>query len=466
MSRRNMACLLILFTASLIACSGAGVSSTAVPDEDSLQTRVAEDVAATMAALATISPSATPPLSPPTALPPTHTPGSTAPTAPPVPMPASEPAPESIPDTYVIEEERQIGSYILTLWRNTAADSWSFDSIATIASSTDGQILVQHDTVSGIADLTGQDITGEGNPDAVIERYTGGAHCCFSILVYDLGAALTKVLETRESNCGGRFEDLDGDSVLEFVTCDDLFAYVYCPYAASPLVQAILRYEPGQGYVAASPRFAHLYGEMIARHSQLAETAVAEEMGEWDQTTKCGVLPLVLDYLYTGQADRAWEAFGRLYPYPDALLFWAEVTESVSLSSLYVATSPSPQVSLPPYYMLQWLSHCGSEFQVVGFLTEGRQSCDPSVPRRDVYWLDMRLREIDLLGEGERLELTPAGCTTNCRLDVVRYSDNARVGSIRLDTSGDFPGAVYRVNGVESAHWRLRGDLTWEQVSP
>ena len=51
MSRRNMAFLLILFSIWLITCSGAGVSSTPIPDEDSLQTRVAEDVAATMAAV-------------------------------------------------------------------------------------------------------------------------------------------------------------------------------------------------------------------------------------------------------------------------------------------------------------------------------------------------------------------------------------------------------------------------------
>jgi hypothetical protein len=40
------------------------------------------------------------------------------------------------------------------------------------------------------------------------------------------------------------------------------------------------------------------------------------------------------------------------------------------------------------------------------------------------------------------------------------------VASIRLDTAVGFPGEVYRVNGEESAHWRLRGDLVWERMSP
>lgn len=369
-----------------------------------------------------------------------------------------------LPNAYVVAEEHLIGAYTVQLWRNTAPDAWGYDNVVTI--SADGQTLAQLDMVSGLGELTGQDVTGEGNPDVIVERFTGGAHCCFSVIVYDVGAALTRVLESAESNCGGRFEDLDGDAVLEFITCDDLFAYAYCPYAASPLVQVIMQYEPGRGYVPASPRFAHLYAEAIARHIQLAQTATAEGMGEWDQTTKCSVLPLMLDYLYSGQADLAWAALDRWYDYADAALFWAEVSRDTSRSPLYVAAGPAPEVSLPPYYMLQWLSHCDPAAQYTGLLVEGQEACDPDAPRRDVYWLDQQLRDIGLLLEGEGLELTPDGCAADCRLDVVRYSDHARLGSILLDTAMGFPGQVYRMNGAESAHWRLRGDLTWEQVSP
>jgi hypothetical protein len=116
--------------------------------------------------------------------------------------------------------------------------------------------------------------------------------------------------------------------------------------------------------------------------------------------------------------------------------------------------------------MLQLLTNCGPDWQVIGLLSEGQPACDPVVPQRDIYWLDAQLRRIGLLGDGEGLALTPEGCTTNCRLDVLRLEDDARLGSIRLDTTVGFPGAVYRVNGVESARWRLRGDLTWEPASP
>jgi hypothetical protein len=416
---------------------------------------VAQDVVATLTALPSPTQSPIPPTR--TPLPPTDTPT-------PSPPPTATPAYAPVPDTYIVEEERLIGSYAVRLWRNTAADSWRFDNIATISAG--GQTLVQIELASGLGALTGTDITGEGHPDVVIETFTGGAHCCFSTRVYDLGPTLTKVLETPESNCGGQFEDLDGDGVLEFVTCDDLFAYVYCAYAFSPFVQVILQYEPERGYVPVSPRFAHLYAEAMATHTRLAEETSADDTGGWDGTNKCAVLPLVLDYLYTGQADQAWSALTQFYHYPDRLLFWAEVVQAVAESPLYVPAGPQPAVSLPSYYMLQLLTNCGPDWQYVGLLSEGQSACDPAVPHRDIYWLDTHLRHIGLLGEGEGLALTPEGCTLNCRLDVVRYSDGARLGSVRLDTAVGFPGAVYRVNGVESARWRLRGDLTWEQISP
>jgi hypothetical protein len=463
---KRAAFLPVVLALLAVSCSVSGPALAPTVDEGKVETRVAQDVASTVAALPTSAPPSTgtsPPPSP-TLLPSTHTPPPAEPTSTRVPQPTVTPIPTETPGTYVVEDERLIGAYSVALWHNTADGSWSFNDIATI--SVGGETLVQLESVFGFGDPTGRDITGEGHPDVVLERFTGGAHCCFSVIVYDLGPTLTKVLETRESNCRGRFEDLDGDSVLEFITCDDLFAYVYCPYACSPMVQVIMRYEPGRGYVPASPHFVHLYVEITARHVELAEGATAGELGEWDETTKCAVLPLTLDYLYTGQADRAWAELSRLYTYPDELLFWAEIVQAVSESSLYVSDGSLPPVVLPSYYMLQLLTSCGPDRRYVGLLSEGQVPCDPGVPQRDIYWLESQLHTIGLLAVEERLVLAPDGCAADCRLDVVRSLDDVRAGSIRLDTMVGFPGEVYRVNGDESAHWRLRGDLVWERISP
>jgi hypothetical protein len=447
---------LVTLAALLLACS-ISPPPTDTPDESALQTRVAQDVAATLAAL----PSATPiPPQPTDTLPPSPT-STFTPTSIPTLSPTSL-TPEPPDPAYFLQEERFIGPYAIRMWRNPDSDPFMFDSILTISGA--GQPQVRVESFSGLGDETGTDITGEGHPDVIVNVFTGGAHCCFSTIVYDLGPTLTKVLETPLSNCGGHFQDLDGDGVLEFITCDDLFAYEYCSFAGSPIVQVVLQHEPGRGYIPASPRFPQLYVEDIARDLRRAEEAVPGAMGEWYNDTKCSVLPLILDYLYSGQADEAWAAFDRLYTYPDAQVFRAEIELAVSNSSLFAPGDSTTTDSKPPYYMLQLLTNCGPEWQYVGWLTEGQSACDPDVPYRDIFWLGLRLYEIGLLGDGEELRLTPEGCTTDCRLDVVRYTDDVRVGSIRLDTTMGYPGEVYRVNGVESAHWRMRGDLTWEQV--
>jgi len=450
MRKRGMRYTLIVVSLLTMSCAVVGVSLTATPDESAMHTRVAQGVAATVAAL----PTATQPV-------PTATPVPTSSTPPP-PPPPSAPVPPA--PNYVLQEEQSIAGYAIRRWHDPTMGDSSFLDILTISAA--GQAEVQIESFFELGVETGADVTGEGHPDLVVRTYTGGAHCCSSTIVYDLGPTLTRVLETPLSNCLGSFEDLDGDGVLEFRTCDDLFAYRYCCYVGSPMVRAVLAYEPSAGYVPVSPLFAGVYADDIAAHTQMAEEAAPGAMCEWDQTTKCGVLPLVLDYLYSGHSNQAWAEFDRLYDYPDKNLWWAEIVQAVSASPLYALAGPLPEAHLPPYYMLQLLTNCGPEWQYVGFLREGQPACDLAVPQRDIYWLETELYSIGLLATGERLELGPEGCTTTCRLDVVSLADNARVGSIRLDTTIGFPGAVYRVNGVESARWRLRGDLAWEQVSP
>jgi hypothetical protein len=464
MKRPSLLILLTLLGFLLLSCTLVRVPPTATRVETlhAVATQPAT-VTLTGTATSTLRPTHTltpvPPTSTPTSAPPTPTPA-LSPTSTPLSLPSHAPPAEG----YIVEEERLIGSYVVRLWKNAAEDSFIFDKIGTISAG--GRRLAQVEWVFELGDETGADFTGEGHPDVVFRVYTGGAHCCSSTIVYDLGDTLTKVMETPLSNCSGSLLDLDGDGIYEYETCDDLFAYTFCCYAGSPAVRVVLRYEPGRGYVPASPHFADLYGGDIFAHSEMAEGAQSGEMCEWDGTTKCAVLPLVLDYLYAGQPDKAWAEFNRLYDGDDALLFWAEVVQAVTRSPLYApGDSPIVVEALPAHYMLQLLTSCDGDGVPVGLLLEGQSGCDPAVLRRSVYWLADLLRDIPLLSEEESLKLEPEGCTTNCRLDVVRTLDDAREGSIRLDTTTGFPGEVYRVNSQESDRWRLRGDLTWERVS-
>ncbi|MBN1450961.1 MAG: hypothetical protein JW963_08105 [Anaerolineales bacterium] len=249
--------------------------------------------------------------------------------------PAAAPPPASAPETgYLLQEERLINGYAIRIWKNPD-DQLGFDSILLIEAT--GQPAIRVDMVSALHDLTGSDLNGDGYPDLVVETYSGGAHCCFGTQVFSLRPAVAAlILQKPETNAGGYFEDLDADGIFEFITYDDSFAYQYCPYAAGVTVKVIMAYNAGQDrYLPASPRFPEQYAEEIATHEGRAQYAPGE-LGEWDNTNICAILPLALDYLYAGQPDKAQAEFTSRYSGPDTAVKWNEVLQVVQSGPLYI----------------------------------------------------------------------------------------------------------------------------------
>ncbi|MGQ9833841.1 MAG: hypothetical protein ACUVRJ_08630 [Candidatus Villigracilaceae bacterium] len=256
---------------------------------------------------------------------------------PPFPLAAPSPPPASPPVTgYVLRDERLVDGYAIRLWGDPA-DTIGYANLLLIEKT--GIEPLQIEMASAIHPQTGSDLNNDGFPEVVIETYSGGAHCCFGTFVYSLRDAPLLILHKPESNVGGQFEDLNGDDIYEFITYDDLFAGRYCAYAFSPSVKVILAYDASkQRYLPASPLFPEQYAQDIVQHTDQAQGNVSDFVGD-DGTPKCAVLPLVLDYLYLGQTEKAHQELLRLYPYPDAEAFWNEVLSSVQQSSLY---TPSP----------------------------------------------------------------------------------------------------------------------------
>ncbi len=248
----------------------------------------------------------------------------------PLPPPAVSPG-----ASYELKDEVIVGAYGIRFWHNTT-DPMGFSDVLLIEKS--GTNTIRIEQASAIHPLTGADLTGDGIPEAMIETYSGGAHCCFGLKVYRLGTNPQLILDKPESNAGGHFDDLNSDKVLEYITADDLFAYQYCSYAASPFAKVILQYDLiTDQYIPASPLFPEMYTEDILHHTEIAETSQPGDLGEWDDSSKCSILPLLLDYIYMGDLETARAELARLYPYADAEDFWNEIMLYVQDSSLYVA---------------------------------------------------------------------------------------------------------------------------------
>ncbi len=90
-----------------------------------------------------------------------------------------------------------------------------------------------------------RDLDGDGEPEILVDVYTGGAHCCFytAILRYLDGTYRGKTVFWGDP--GYSLERLRGPGV-ELVSADDHFAYAFTSYAASALPIQIWRYERGK----------------------------------------------------------------------------------------------------------------------------------------------------------------------------------------------------------------------------
>jgi hypothetical protein len=268
-----------------------------------------------------VPPSATPTMVPPTAtptmIPPTATPTTAPPTA--TPIAAGD----------LLLEEQTVGGYTVRLWQ--PAPGTGMYNHATLSAA--GQPDVRIESVSAIGSLPAEDITGDGFPDVLFQTYAGGSHCCWGTVVYSLASPPEKVLDIASSvgtpNTGqGTFQNLDGDGIYEFITADPLFG-IPC---TGPFVKVILRYEPGQGYVGASPSFPEAYVEELAADTQAAEAGREATRDGYE----CDVYPLIVTYLYLGQSDLAREALGRYYLGPEPDAFLARLQESVAAGRFYV----------------------------------------------------------------------------------------------------------------------------------
>ena len=100
------------------------------------------------------------------------------------------------------------------------------------------------------------DLLDDGGYELGVEKFSGGAHCCFSVSVVQLDKGGTHLLDADLGNGGlGTPAQLDGSGPLELVGTSDVFAYFDdLSFVASPFMPLVYAYD-GQQYVEATRQF-------------------------------------------------------------------------------------------------------------------------------------------------------------------------------------------------------------------
>ncbi len=168
----------------------------------------------------------------------------------------------------------------------------------------------------------GTDITGEGIPNAIVGEWSGGAHCCFTLHVFELGQGFKEIAKIEADNSdGAKFVDLDHDGKYEFEGADSVFAYWGTSFMQSPAPRIVLKYRQGRFRLApdlmtkpapAPDEFARIV--RVVRTDQEWDGGVPDWLCEPECDVPVSLWKNMLDFLYTGHADFAWRLLDETWP--------------------------------------------------------------------------------------------------------------------------------------------------------
>ncbi len=122
------------------------------------------------------------------------------------------------------------------------------------------------------------DVESDGEPDVMLDTFTGGAHCCSVLELYRYDAQTDRYAQIEHDfgDPGYRLAQLDGKPQWELVSADDRFAYEYAPYVYSGLPLQIWQIRGGR------------FIDVTRSYPQLIAADAASWWKDWQHSLKQG----------------------------------------------------------------------------------------------------------------------------------------------------------------------------------
>lgn len=151
----------------------------------------------------------------------------------------------------------------------------------------------------------GDDVTGEGTPDLLISEWSGGAHCCYTFHLFQLGGAFKKIqsIPLRDADESAFVTRPDVKGML--LNSYDYSAFAYFPsgFAGSPAGHVLLSFQGGRFRLDQ----AHLKGN-VPKPDEIGHCAkLFKQSRDWKQSQPLGMWYYATDLIYTGNAESAWK---------------------------------------------------------------------------------------------------------------------------------------------------------------
>jgi len=168
----------------------------------------------------------------------------------------------------------------------------------------------------------GMDITGDGQPDLVISEWLGGANCCLTFHIFELGKTFRKLatIDASFGDSGPHFLPAEKNSKnmgLAIQIHDWTFANWNTDFADSPAPKVLLRFSDNAYRVAPDLMRASALGptDLEARAAEVRNYAPSAKGGEWPHAELSPQLwGTMLDLIYSGHAEDAWKFLDAAWP--------------------------------------------------------------------------------------------------------------------------------------------------------
>jgi len=161
------------------------------------------------------------------------------------------------------------------------------------------------------------DKTGDGNPDVMLEYYSGGAHCCTTYYFIELPkSGPVAIREVGTGNAGMTPIGEDPAGGLRFETADNAWTYWNISFAGSPMPSVILEFKDGEAkpnfalMKKAAPSMAVLKRKAAAARKKISNAPYTDEFGQFDEA----FWGEMIDLIFTGHEKLAWDYYDMVWP--------------------------------------------------------------------------------------------------------------------------------------------------------
>jgi hypothetical protein len=154
----------------------------------------------------------------------------------------------------------------------------------------------------GVGYVELRDLDNNGTDEIIVSTYSGGAHCCTSLVIYTWQKDKFIRAETGFlDGMGGSFEDLDQDNNYEFVTIDNAFLYAFSSYAGSFPPSLIYTFKQGK-----LEDITRKYPQELRK--TLSDMEKALQLAKQEKTEVNGILAgYVAQKILLGEYEEAWQ---------------------------------------------------------------------------------------------------------------------------------------------------------------